>query len=40
MGDEGEGAAECMAGFCEFELGDGYVGFQVVSGDYTAEFEE
>lgn len=29
-----------MAGLCEFELGGGDVDFQVVSGYYSAEFEE
>lgn len=29
-----------MARICELELGHGYVGIQVVSGDYSAQFEE
>lgn len=40
MGDAGKGTAKCMARFCEFELGDGYVAFQVVSRYHTTELKE
>ena len=40
MGNAGKSAEECMAGFCEFELGYGDVAVQVVSRDNSAKFEE
>lgn len=40
MGNAGESAEECMASFCEFELGYGHVAFQVVSRDNPAKFKE
>ncbi len=40
MGNAGKSAEECMASFCEFELGYGHVVVQVVSRDNPAKFEE
>ena len=40
MGNAGKSAEECMAGFCELELGYGHVAVQVVSRDHSAKFKE
>ena len=40
MGNAGESAEECMASFCEFELGYGHVAVQVVSRDNPTKFKE
>ena len=40
MGNAGESAEECMASFCEFELGYGHVAVQVVSRDDPTKFKE
>ena len=40
MGNAGKSAEECVARFCEFELGYGHVAVQVVSRDDPAKFKE
>ena len=40
MGNAGKGTEECMASFCEFELGYGHVAIQMVSRDNPAKFKE
>lgn len=40
MGNAGKSAEECMASFCEFELGYGHVAVQVVSRDNPAKLKE
>ncbi len=40
MGNARKSAEECMASFCEFELGYGHVAVQVVSRDNPAKFKE
>ena len=40
MGNAGKSAEECMASFCEFELGYGHVAVQVVSRDNPTKLKE
>ena len=40
MGNAGKSAEECVASFCEFELGYGHVAVQVVSRDNPAKLKE